>query len=71
MGRTQRDIRFSFIVEKYENWSQKHKDEFEAQVDTGFDSYDDWVYDKMAQVMEQAGLKLMEEKPDLFSGELI
>ena len=71
MGRTQRDIRWSFIVDKNEHWTQEHKDEFEAQSDTGFDGYDDWVYDLITTKMQEAGLKFMEENPDLFFGDLV
>jgi hypothetical protein len=71
MGTTQRDVRWSFVTADHDHWTSEHKDEFYAQEETGLQDYSDWVYDKITEVMENAGHEFMAQNPDLFTGELI
>lgn len=68
MSRTHRDLNWSIIIQDYQHWSKEHFDAWDKSETL---SFDDWVTEQLALVMQKAGEQFIKDNPDLFAGELI
>jgi hypothetical protein len=67
MSGAARQLRWGVTVSDPDQWSTPHREEAE---ESPHSSYDDWVVDKLEEVMWAAGGAFIVANPDLFRGGL-